>query len=1024
MSYSEIQKKYQEDSLNRVVATKIIDLMRELRLNPNDATQRRWIWELMQNAKDVRHKNHKVSMEIDFIHNATDKVLNFSHNGKPFSMENITYLINQVSAKDRDTDVEANERTTGKFGTGFLTTHLLSERVEVESVIQEGNQPYKKFKLPLDRSGRKVEEIIKSVNESHDSIAKIDLEKSFEDYLPEEYNTTFSYNLNASGIEVAQKGLEDLHDSIIFTLVFLPEIETVYLSHDEVTYQLDSKVIKINDDIEVYSVKKITPQEVIESKVAVLTQGKTQIAMAIEYKNNRIYLKDFNPRTPRLFCDFPLVGTENFPFPAIINSPEFNSTEPRDFIYLQDSEAEEITENKALVKDARDLFLKLLNFASTENWGNIHLLATFPKLRDRDKLIGTWYSEEVEKPIKEKLLVTPIVDTEYGKRISILDKVGEPIALFPAASTKEIREKIWDVANYRFPENLPRKKDTEIWASFALPQNQLTLKFLAEDIQGQENITKLQSNLFYPGKSIEWLNLYYQIGCMEGRFIQAIEKDEFKIFPNQNGDFINKSMLELDLGIEEELKKIRAILGFNYKEFLLHKEVRTEGVRFQERSQKTIIEGINETLKENDTQEIDEALSHLLSLTSTDSKFPKSRMKIFNFYHAIYQPWTSELRGIDSWSEDIWLEADKKALKRITQKISECKNTQVLSDLLNMNVEEALNWLNSFIAFLVEYEFEYLLNLKQAPILPNQNGIFQFRDSMFLDGGIIEELKEISADLGTDFKEELLDSTIALPLPESRLRSQTDVALEITHLVNSVDKDSINPSTKKAFNKLLLWFSHNSEFAEKLFGDLYRHKHKLYDDEEIASNIEKAEEISGILKEFGIENLSSLREVIKENKNLTTISSPAEVTLDSIVDLGVSTIDEWEEAMKHDELSSRFFHESKPSKEMLEYVQRLLKRAKKNVFDYLNDLPEYDCTEWEEISSTVIGGVLKEGELISIVVRPSDNGSVIIYYGAEKDALDYGRSELWVEDGKANPIHLTLGKILKFTRINKIPVTY
>lgn len=1024
MSYLERQKRYREDSHNRIVATKIIDLMRDLRLNQNDATRRRWIWELIQNAKDVRHKGNKVSMEISFIHNPIEGILEFKHNGKPFSMKNITFLIEQVSAKDREIPLEENERTTGKFGTGFLTTHLLSERVEIESIIQEGDQPFKKFKLPLDRSGRKIEEIIKSVSDSHASIAKIDSEKSYEDYLPEEYNTAFRYNLNASGLEVAQRGLEDFHDSIIFTLVFLPEIETVYLSHEETTYQLDSKVLKISDDIEVFTVKKTTPQEELESKVAVLTKGRTQIAVAIEYKNNCIYLKDFNSRTPRLFCDFPLVGTEKFPFPVIINSTEFNSTEPRDFIYLKDSEEEEVVENKSLIKDARDLYFKLLNFASTEIWGNIHLLATFPKLRDRDKLIGTWYAEEVEKPMKEKLLVTPIVDTEYNKRISILDEEGEPIALFPAASTKEIREKIWDVANYRFPKNLPRKKDTEIWASFALPQNQLSLEFLAEDIQKQENLTTLQSNLFYPGKSIEWINSYYQIGSMEEKFIQAIEKNEFRIFPNQNGDFLNKSMLELDLGIEEELKKIRAILGFDYKEFLLHKEVKTEGVIFQERSQKTIIEGINETLKENDTQEIDEALSYLLSLTSTDSEFPKSRMKIFNFYHAIYQPWTSELRGIDSWSEDIWIEADKKALKKITLKISECKNTQDLSELLNTNVEGALSWLNSFIEFLVEYEFEYLLNLKQTPILPNQNGTFQFRDSMFLDGGISEELKEISADLGTDFKEELLDSTIALPLPESRLRSQTDVAIEITHLVNSADKDSMTASTKKAFNKLLLWFSHNSEIAEKLFGDLYRHKHKLYDDEEIAINIEKAEEISGILKEFGIENLHSLREVIKGNKNSEIIISPVEVTMDNIVDLGVSTLNEWEEAMKNKELSSQFFHESKPSKEMLDYVQGLLKRAKDNVFDYLSTLPGYDCTDWEEISSTIIGGVLKEGEPINVVIRPSDNGNVIIYYGAEKDALDYGKSELWVEDGKTNPIQLTLGKILKFTGINKIPIKF
>jgi hypothetical protein len=36
----------------------------------------------------------------------------------------------------------------------------------------------------------------------------------------------------------------------------------------------------------------------------------------------------------------------------------------------------------------------------------------------------------------------------------------------------------------------------------------------------------------------------------------------------------------------------------------------------------------------------------------------------------------------------------------------------------------------------------------------------------------------------------------------------------------------------------------------------------------------------------------------------------------------------------------------------------------------------------------VIGGIKKDGLPIYIVVRPSDNGEVIIYYSSEKDALE------------------------------------
>jgi len=57
-------------------------------------------------------------------------------------------------------------KTTGKFGTGFLTTHLLSQVVDVEGVVKEPGLPYRKFKLQLDRTGRDIDVIIDSVNRS------------------------------------------------------------------------------------------------------------------------------------------------------------------------------------------------------------------------------------------------------------------------------------------------------------------------------------------------------------------------------------------------------------------------------------------------------------------------------------------------------------------------------------------------------------------------------------------------------------------------------------------------------------------------------------------------------------------------------------------------------------------------------------------------------------------------------------------------------------------------------------------
>jgi len=66
---------------------------------------------------------------------------------------------------------------------------------------------------------------------------------------------------------------------------------------------------------------------------------------------------------PRLFCDFPLLGTESFPFPVIINNPTFNPTEPRDGIFLTKNKRSgaQCDENRTIIEEAYALYLVLLD---------------------------------------------------------------------------------------------------------------------------------------------------------------------------------------------------------------------------------------------------------------------------------------------------------------------------------------------------------------------------------------------------------------------------------------------------------------------------------------------------------------------------------------------------------------------------------------------------------------------------------------------------------------------------------------
>ncbi|MGJ0329216.1 ATP-binding protein [Aliarcobacter cryaerophilus] len=125
---------------------------------------------------------------------------------------------------------------------------------------------------------------------------------------------------------------------------------------------------------------------------------------------------------------------------------------------------------------------------------------------------------------------------------------------------------------------------------------------------------------------------------------------------------------------------------------------------------------------------------------------------------------------------------------------------------------------------------------------------------------------------------------------------------------------------------------------------------------------------------------------------------------------------------EYNDISNNYKHISESSAEKREYILTLLPRAKKRVLEHLNSLDEYNCDNVDQSALTVLSGIIKNGNNIYIIPRPSDNGKVILHYPSEFDTLEYSDSELWYEDGKSTPKKLTFGKLLRDAKINKIPI--
>lgn len=573
-TYKDKINESKKEAHSQHVATKILDLMEKLRLKNSENSKRRWVWELIQNAKDVSFSDQGVSINIDF--NKEKKTLKFSHDGKPFGVKNITFLIEQVSSKDRDKNTSDEPKTTGKFGTGFLTTHLLSEKVRVSSFLKEPDQPYRQFEILLNRSGRNIEEVITQVGNAFSKLDEVVESEIRVDYNKQNYNTHFEYELNGKSIDVAEYGLQDLYKSIPFVLIFCEGIKKIVIQQESLEFKIDKDVEVLDDEIKLYSIIIIKSGIQERVQIATLTKEFTTIALEVE-KNDQdeILIKSLDSNIPRLFCSFPLIGTESFPFPIIVNNPLFNPTEPRDGVFLTDSDEPKIIQNKDILETATELYIKLLNYASTYNWKNPYNLIQKLPLLASDLISQEWYNTNIKEVIHDSLQGIPMIDLENGDRISIKNDEDKSQVYFPYHNTSDTRMEIWQYSNKLYPNNTPKKEDIDKWYSILWPGcYKEECQTLIEDIEKLKTLSKLSETLkLEEDETISWLEGFHRFIYNEDSFKDKIFNKT--IFPNQNGEFCIGNNLFGDDEIDGMLKEISKSLGYDIKSLLFDTRIST-----------------------------------------------------------------------------------------------------------------------------------------------------------------------------------------------------------------------------------------------------------------------------------------------------------------------------------------------------------------------------------------------------------------------------------------------------------------
>ena len=227
--------------LHKMYVSNVGNRLREMQ-TPSDIDCQRWPWELMQNAKDSISGTDRESVEV--ILEISDNFVIFQHDGSPFNGKTYLALLYKYSEGKAN-----NTESTGRFGTGFLTTHSLSKVVKMEGPIIEEDGTKCRFEVTMYRDGKNNEELIEGMK-------KMEEEKKFwKDQNPRW--TKFNYILKTKrNKESSELGAYNFKINIVLTMLFNQKFKKVELKNKDINliYEKNQEQQKEeNDNIEIIS---------------------------------------------------------------------------------------------------------------------------------------------------------------------------------------------------------------------------------------------------------------------------------------------------------------------------------------------------------------------------------------------------------------------------------------------------------------------------------------------------------------------------------------------------------------------------------------------------------------------------------------------------------------------------------------------------------------------------------------------------------------------------------------------------
>ena len=550
----------------RTVARRIRTRVNQARRSTHSAGIR-WPFELLQNALDAGPREGRANVTVRLRSEPTR--IFFEHDGAPFTWQELAALLSGGSSKELESDI-----TTGRFGTGFLVTHVLSERTRLRGLLQLETD-YEHFDVTLNRGGDE-DAILGDIRQSNQAIRAAEP-------VPDPaqvWSAVFEYERSDS--EAWGLGLKELKRALPYLYGTRKRLGRLEFNTDEGEGEIwDPSVVvqKVIDggylEYRAITVSRDTsPTRKLTVYRFTALGDRSAVALVVVEETpqgSRVCLPD--PDMPRVYREYPLRSSGFIPVNLILDG-KFDPDEERSGLLMS-------INDRALIEQALSAAVIAVRYAVAAKWKGAHWLARASRpatgFDSTDIEEKDWWTEQLAA-FASQLAVLPIVEckSRYLPAISDDGDYADFIApqLLPGRRDDETSvDRLWplvEAASVLFPPRRELAPDwtqiAEGWCSLHLPIEPICVATLAERVR--EDATIL-GQLKVEGNARAWLATFLDIvgecwGKRNGTDLTPLDG----LMPNQNLQLRSPSALKRDQGVSEELKDICTGMGYDIRDEL------------------------------------------------------------------------------------------------------------------------------------------------------------------------------------------------------------------------------------------------------------------------------------------------------------------------------------------------------------------------------------------------------------------------------------------------------------------------